>query len=282
MSTLTGSKTTTGMSTLFHSNPILRRMSRTAVRAEENAATYSGIAMKTTFFLVMTLIGMIAQLLVSAALANAPVWQTFTFKDSFTVSITLAETVILAGVTLGGFAAELLGIFARKTIPVTGSIYSMCEGYFISFLVFKLLKGYEFLGLEALLITVAVIGVMSWLYSSGIIQVNGTFRTVLMSLLLGSVALGVFTFVGSLIPALQPYVLAATQNPVLAIGIDLIGIAIASLMLVSDFDMIDTCVKQGYAKEYEWSAAFGLVFTVLWLYMKILDLLIRVSGKNKN
>lgn len=282
MSTLTASKATTGMGTLFHTNPILRRMSRTAVRAEENAATYSGIAMKTTFFLVMTLIGMIAQLLVGAALANEPVWQTFTFKDSFTVSITLTETLILAGAVLGGFAAELIGIFARKTIPVTGSLYAMCEGYFISFMVFKLLKGYEFLGLEALLITVAVIGVMSWLYTSGIVQVNGTFRTVLMSLLLGSVALGVFTFVGSLIPAFQPLMLSMAENPAIAIGMDLIGIAIASLMLISDFAMIDDCVKQGFAKEYEWSAAFGLIFTVLWLYMKILDLLIRITGKNKN
>ena len=45
--------------------------------------------------------------------------------------------------------------------------------------------------------------------------------------------------------------------------------------------MIDACVKEGYPKEYEWSAAFGLVFTVLWLYLRILELIIRLTGDSK-
>ena len=69
-----------------------------------------------------------------------------------------------------------------------------------SFLVFKVLKGYEYLGLEALLLTVAVIGAMSWLYSAGIIKADGKFRTVLLTLLLGSIGVGVFSLIGSLIP----------------------------------------------------------------------------------
>ena len=280
MSTLTGSKTT-GMPTLLHSNPILSRLSKAEKHVEGDIATYGGIAAKTTFFLALTLIGMIAQLLVRSALINEPIWQTFTFRETFTVSITFTEAIILAAVVLGGFLAELVGIFARRTIPVTGSLYALSQGYLISFLVFKVLKGYEFLGLEALVITVAVIAVMSWLYSSGIIKVNGTFRTVLLSLLLGSIAFGVFTFIGSLIPAIQPYVQSMMQNPALAIGIDVLGIVIASLLLISDFAVIDTCVKEGYSKKYEWAAAFGLVFTVLWLYLKILNLLIQVSGKSK-
>ena len=43
--------------------------------------------------------------------------------------------------------------------------------------------------------------------------------------------------------------------------------------------MIDACVKEGYPKEFEWAAAFGLVFTVIWIYLKILDLLMRFAGK---
>ena len=46
--------------------------------------------------------------------------------------------------------------------------------------------------------------------------------------------------------------------------------------------MIDNCVRNGYPRKYEWSAAFGLVFTVIWIYLKILDLLIQVTGKNRN
>ena len=70
------------------------------------------------------------------------------------------------------------------------------------------------------------------------------------------------------------------QNPGLTIALDVIGLVIAALFLISDFSMIDRCVKDGYPKQYEWSAAFGLVFTVLWIYLKILDLLMQFSGKD--
>ena len=267
--------------TLLHPNPILRRLSKAGNRAVTEAATYAGIASKTCLFLALTLAGMIAQLLVSAAFANAPAWQTFTFYDRFTVSLTLNETVIAGLVLLGGFGAELLGIFVRKTVPVTGSLYAASQGYVISFLVFKVLKGYEYLGLEALLLTVAVVAVMSWLYTSGKVRAGGRFRTVLLSLGIGSIALGVITLLGSLIPFTRPYVQGIFTNPALAIGLDVFGILLASLFLICDFSMIDTCVKEGYAKEYEWSAAFGLVFTVIWLYLRILELVLRLSGSSK-
>jgi uncharacterized YccA/Bax inhibitor family protein len=189
--------------------------------------------------------------------------------------------VVLGVVTLAGFLFELVGIFASKTIPVTGTLYSASQGYFISFLVFKVLKGYEYLGLEALLLTVAVVAVTSWLHTSGRVRMSGKLRTVLFSLVIGSIAFGVMTFLGSLIPLTRPYIQGIFANPALAIGLDVFGILLASLFLISDFSMIDTCVKEGYPKEYEWSAAFGLVFTVIWLYLKILELIIRIAGNSK-
>ena len=268
--------------TMFHANPVLNRLSKVNERAEGNTATYAGIASKTTFFLAITVLGMIAQLLVRAALASEPVWQSFELFEKFTVTLGCTETMVMVGVTVIGFIAELLGIFARRTIPVTGSIYSACQGYVISFIVFSVLKGYEYLGLEALLITVAVIAAMSWLYTSGVIRGGEKYRAVMLTLVLGSIALGLLSFIGSLIPATRPFVQAMTQNPVIAIGLDVFGILIAALFLISDFSIIDTCVREGYDKKYEWSAAFGLVFTVLWLYMKILDLLIQLNGKDKD
>ena len=279
MSTLT--RQTKPKSTLLRSNPILNRMGKITDRSETDAATYGGIATKTSFFLLMTLVGMIAQLMVRNAMASEPVWQTIQIYKKFVVSLSLKEVYVLLGVTIAGFICEMIGIFARKTIPVTGTLYSISQGYVISFLIFKVLVGYEYLGLEALLLTVAVVLVMSWLYTSGIIKVDKKFRTVLMALLLGSVGLGVLTFIGSLIPATRPFVQGMMQNPVISIGVDVIGLVIAALFLISDFSMIDSCVQEGYPKQYEWAAAFGLVFTVIWLYLKILELVIRITGKNK-
>ena len=189
---------------------------------------------------------------------------------------------MVGAVLVAGFVCELLGIFARKTIPVTGTVYAASQGYVISFLVFKVLTGYEYLGLEALLLTVAVVAVMSYLYSSGIIKANKKFRTVLLSLLLGSIGLGLLGFLGTLIPATRPYVQTMLQHPGFTIAMDVVGLIIASLFLISDFAMIDDCVRDHYPREYEWSAAFGLVFTVIWIYLKILDLLMQIAAKDKD
>ncbi len=280
MSTLT--QETKKTTTLLRPNPILHRMSKVTERDAANAATYTGIATKTSFFLVMTLAGMIAQLLVKNAFASEPVWQTLTVFEKFTFSMNKTEVMVLGAVLVVGFICELVGVFARRTIPVTGTVYSASQGYLISFLVFTVLKGYEHLGLEALLLTVGVVLVMSWLYSSGIIKADRKFRTVLLALLLGSVGFSLLTFLGSLIPATRPFVQQMMQNIVLTVAIDVIGLVIAALFLISDFSMIDTCVRENYPRSYEWAAAFGLVFTVIWIYLKILDLLMQFTGKDNN
>ena len=213
---------------LLRSNPVLSRLSKITERSQDYAATYAGIARKTSFFLLMTLVGLVAQLVVMNAMGNEPVWQEITINEQFTLELTQKEAVIFTAVVILGFVAELLGIFVRKTIPVTGTLYSISQGYVISFLVFKVLNGYEYLGMEALLLTVAVVFVMSWLYSSGIVKADSKFRTVLLSLMLGSLAFGLLTFIGSLIPATRPFVQAMMNNSFLVIAMDVIGLVIAA------------------------------------------------------
>ena len=231
---------------LLHSNPLLSRLSRVTERSESDAATYTGIASKTAFFLLLTLVGIVAQLLVKAIFASEPVWQTVSIYDKFTVALSMNEAIVLGVVLVGGFIAELLGIFLRKSIPVTGTLYSVSQGYLISFLVFDVLNGYEALGLEALLLTVAVVAVMSWLYTSGRIRDNGKFRTLLLTLFLGSVLFGVLSTVGFLIPVTRPYVMLMMQNTALTVGLDVVGLVIAALFLISDFSVIQNCVDQHY------------------------------------
>ena len=268
--------------TLFHSNPVLSRLSRVTERTDGSTATYAGIASKTAFFLLITLVGVVAQLVAKVLFASAPAWQTITVYDNFALTLTKPEAMIVGVISVVGLIAELIGIFLRKTVPVSGTIYAASQGYLISFLVFNVLSGYEYLGLEALLLTVAVVLVMSWLYTSGRIRDNKKYRTVLLTLFVGSIAVGLFSVIGFVIPFTRPYVIAMLQNAALSVALDVIGVVIAALFLISDFSMIEDCVDLGYPKEYEWSAAFGLVFTVIWVYLKILDLLMRFAGKSKN
>ncbi|WP_294466916.1 Bax inhibitor-1/YccA family protein [uncultured Ruminococcus sp.] len=65
-----------------------------------------------------------------------------------------------------------------------------------------------------------------------------------------------------------------------SIGFSVLGIITATLFLLTDFDTIEKNVENNLPKKYEWSAAFGLAFTVIWIYLKVLDLLLTLS-KNK-
>ena len=244
--------------TLFHSNPVLSRLSRVTERTDGDTATYAGIASKTAFFLLITLVGVVAQLVAKVLFASAPAWQTITVYDNFALTLTKPEAMIVGVISVVGLIAELIGIFLRKTVPVSGTIYAASQGYLISFLVFNVLSGYEYLGLEALLLTVV------------------------LTLFVGSIAVALFSVIGFVIPFTRPYVIAMLQNSALSVTLDVVGVVIAALFLISDFSLIEDCVEQGYPKEYEWSAAFGLVFTVIWVYLKILDLLMRFAGKSKN
>ena len=99
--------------TIVHSNPVLTRLSKVSERTQTNAATYAGIASKTTYFLLVTLLGMLAQLLVKAAMAGEPGWQTLKVYERFTLTLSMKEAMIVGAVLVIGLIAELLGIIDR-------------------------------------------------------------------------------------------------------------------------------------------------------------------------
>lgn len=83
----------------------LSRLSKVTERTDTNAATYRGIAAKTSFFLLLTLIGIMLQILVRTSMVNEPAWQSFEFFKGFTMSITMKEAMILI-VRIAGKAKE--------------------------------------------------------------------------------------------------------------------------------------------------------------------------------
>lgn len=99
--------------TLFHSNPVLSRLSRAEERDVSNAATYAGIAAKASYFLLVTLAGMLAQLLVKGMMASEPVWQTIRIYKNFTLTLTAKEGVILLAVLGVGLAFTVIWIYLK-------------------------------------------------------------------------------------------------------------------------------------------------------------------------
>ncbi len=275
-----GSAATAKRSSLLASNPVMRRLDKINEYDETNAATYGGITAKTVFFLLFSVVGIILQRILSATLATGNIFE-INIKN-FVVEMYTSEAIALVGAVILGVVFQLLAFFAKPTTPVTGALYCVTQGYFISFLIFKVLKGKEYLGLLALVITMVIILVMSILYSTGAIRVTKKFKMVMLTLLVTSIAVSVLMFIGSFIPFTQPLVAAIRQNLGFSIGVSVVFIIIAALFLICDFATIDHVVKDKLPKKYEWQAAFGLSFTVLWLYLKVLDLIITIAGsKNK-
>lgn len=267
----------------FRANPVLNRLDKVDERAQDaGIASYGGIAFKTAFFLIWTVAGMMLYLWLEKVLfSGQPDVMNFNY-EGFKVTASGMQLGFFAGAGILAIVTQLLAAFVRVTIPVTGTIYSICQGFIISFLIFTVLHGYEYLGILALAITVVVVFSMSILYTKRIIKVNRKFHMVIFTLVASIIGISIFTFIGYLIPFTRGFVSQIMSNPGISIALTLLSIVLASLFLISDFAMIDHIVENKYPEKYEWAAAFGLAFTILWLYIKILDLLIQIVGNSRD
>ncbi|MBQ9472627.1 MAG: Bax inhibitor-1/YccA family protein [Ruminococcus sp.] len=267
-------------SSFLRSNPIMRRLDNVTEVDETNSATYKGIALKTAFFLLFCVAGILLQLALVNTLSAGDLIE-FSVRG-FDVSMYSYELYALIGSVILAIVFQLLAFFAKATTPVTGALYCVTQGYMISFLIFKVLRGYEYLGALALAITLTIVLVMSILYATGAIRVTKKFKMVMLTLFVTSIASSILVFIGSLIPATRELVAAITGNIVFSLVSGVIFIIIAALFLICDFDTIDHVVSDKLPKKYEWAAAFGLAFTVLWLYLKVLDIIMTIAGNKRD
>lgn len=267
-------------SSFLRSNPIMRRLDNVTEVDETNSATYKGIALKTAFFLLFCVAGILLQLVLVNTLSAGNIIE-FSVRG-FDVSMYSYELYALIGSVILAIVFQLLAFFAKATTPVTGALYCVTQGYMISFLIFKVLRGYEYLGALALAITLTIVLVMSILYATGAIRVTKKFKMVMLTLFVTTIASSILVFIGSFIPATRGLVASITGNLGFSIGVSVVFIIIAALFLICDFDTIDHVVNDKLPKKYEWAAAFGLAFTVLWIYLKVLDLILTIAGSKKN
>ena len=140
---------------------------------------------------------------------------------------------------------------------------------------------YTYMIYMALGITFILVGVMAFLYATRIVKVDKHFRTIVMTLFFTTVFSGVIYFVLGLIPGVNKMLAFVQGSPVFSI-ILVVYIIIGCAFLLVDFDTIERCVEHKLPKKYEWMAAFGLAYTIIYLFLKIFDLISKLTQNDKS
>ena len=182
----------------------------------------------------------------------------------------------LLGGVFGGLAAAVATIFVPTWARITAPIYAAAEGLAlggISALYEQQLHGVVF---QAIGLTFGVLAVMLVLYRSGIIKVTDRFRMIVVAAT-GGIAL--FYLVTIVLGFFHVSVPLLYGGGTAAIVFSLVVVAIAALNLALDFDFITRGAEHGAPKYMEWYAAFGLMVTLIWLYLEILRLLANVRRR---
>ncbi|NCB92415.1 MAG: Bax inhibitor-1/YccA family protein [Clostridia bacterium] len=272
-------------------NPVIKKMAKKAHTLEVTGevATYAGVAGKTIYFLVMCVIGVAAFFVLhNIFMADAGAYGgTISVEDNsiFTVNTCLFEGATFLAAAVIVLFAPLFAWLIRPLIPVVGTLYAVCEGYFLGMITQSLNMEYKWISLAALVLTASIVAVMLFLYTKRIVKVTKKFKTILSTCFFSIVIGGILIAVLSIVPFTRPMmlgILTFMNSPIISIGGSVLFIIIASLFLLVDFDTIESCVENKMPKKLEWMAAFGLVYTIIYIYFKILNLIIHITSTAKS
>lgn len=181
----------------------------------------------------------------------------------------LGPTLVMGGL-IAGLAVALVTVFRPRLAPWTSPIYAVVEGMALGSLSMMLNAAYAGLPMQAVALTFGVFLAMLAVYGLRIVRVTQRLRAAIMSAVLGVMIFYVLTLVLGLFGVRIP---AIHEGGPIGIGISLATTAIAALALLLDFDLIEEGAKAGAPKFMEWYGAFGLLVTLVWLYVELLNLL---------
>jgi uncharacterized YccA/Bax inhibitor family protein len=178
---------------------------------------------------------------------------------------------------VGGFIVAMVTIFKKEWSPVTAPIYALLEGLALGGISAAAELRYPGIAMQAVGLTFGTLFALLLAYRSGMIKVTQKFR------------LGVFAATGGIMVFYLAQMLlgffgvqfsSLNGGGPLSIGISLIVVVVAALNLVLDFDFIERGVEYGAPKYMEWYGAFGIIVTLVWLYLEMLRLLSKMRSRN--
>lgn len=181
---------------------------------------------------------------------------------------------------LGGFIVAIVVSFKREWSSYLSPLYALLEGLFIGGLSVVVnnafAKSYPGIVMQAVLLTFGAVIAMFLLYRFRIIKATEKFKAVIFTATAG---IAIFYLLAMLLRMFHIDIAFLHEGSALGIGFSLVVVAIAALNLILDFDMIEQGAAMGAPKYMEWYCAFGLLVTIVWLYVEILRLLMKLADR---
>ncbi len=200
----------------------------------------------------------------------------WTWNMFYTSGNTSAVMPWMIGGAIGGLVVAFITVFKKTAAPVTAPIYALLEGLFIGGISSIFEAMYPGIVIQAVGLTFGTLFALLFAYRSGLIRATENFKLgvvaatgSIMLIYVASMILGIF---GINIPFIHD------SGPI-GIIFSLVVVVIAALNLVLDFDFIENGAEHGAPKFMEWYAAFGLIVTLVWLYIEMLRLLAKLRSR---
>ncbi|MEF2966720.1 Bax inhibitor-1/YccA family protein [Paenibacillus sp. M1] len=176
-----------------------------------------------------------------------------------------------------GFVLALIVSFVPTTAPYLVPIYAIAEGMFLGAISAQYEGFNRGITLQASLLTIGVFLALLIAYKTRLIQATENFKLGVVAATGGVAILYLLSFILSFFGIQIPYL---HESNWIGIGISLVIVIIAALNLVLDFDFIERGSEHGAPKYMEWYGAFGLMVTLVWLYLEIVRLLAKIASRD--
>jgi uncharacterized YccA/Bax inhibitor family protein len=186
----------------------------------------------------------------------------------------------IIGGAIAGFIVAIVITFKREWSSYLSPAYALLEGLFIGGISATVnnafAKTYPGIVTQAVLLTFGVVIAMFFLYRFKIIKATQKFKAVVISATMG---IAIFYFLAIALSWFGINIPFLHEGSPLGIVFSLVVVCVAALNLILDFDMVEQGVTMGAPKYMEWYCAFGLMVTIVWLYLEILRLLMKIASR---
>jgi uncharacterized YccA/Bax inhibitor family protein len=246
----------------LNANTFLNVGTGTVVGGDSEAMTLSGTVNKTAILLMLALV------------TASYTWGQYTGPEN----VGALYPLMLVG-AIGGFILALVTVFKKTWSPVTAPIYALLEGLFLGGISAIFEAQFPGIVLQAVGLTFGTLASLLVAYKSGLIKATENFKLGVVAAT-GGIALLYLVNIGIRLFTDSAGIGFIHESSWMGIAFSGFVVVIAALNLVLDFDFIESGAEAGAPKYMEWYGAFGLVVTLIWLYLEILRLLAKLQSRD--